>query len=477
MRLYLIIGFFFASLSAGLAQVGYDFHPLTRKPENSGEWKDRFRESYADELKSMPSHVRPLVKAEYQKHLDRIISAIDKRGFIWSDTLQLFLNEVADQLMAHNNFRGRRPILVVLNSPEANAICLGDGTIGVTLGFLSRITHENQLAFVLAHEMAHHQKSHLMWRIHQEKQQANEVTLKQALQELLSLPEPTEELEDLRDSYYDAARLSQKKELEADSLAVIYMHRASLNLSAGDEALRLLNLSYCRDSTSSVEIFAPLNTDKYPIQPEWLKGTLKIQDQEGGTLFFNSDSLRTHPALTERTAAFYSFTRHLPNQNASPRFSDPQKISLIASMAAFESVRAAYDLRMLDVCLYLALDLLQTHPRNGFLISYVANVLSLAIELKKNPGTRIFFFNKTTGYCDALRKVNSFLRSTSSLELADVLFYFLNRPAYFNPDDERHYYHLWKACDTTGRLKVKESIRNRYLERFPKGEYRSKMKR
>ncbi len=72
------------------------------------------------------------------------------------------LSDVLDRISAHwpdsaYSFRVR-----IWDEPEPNALALPGGTIVVTTGLLDAITSENELAFVLGHELGHfHNRDHL----------------------------------------------------------------------------------------------------------------------------------------------------------------------------------------------------------------------------------------------------------------------------------------------------------------------------
>ena len=69
--------------------------------------------------------------------------------------LRASLQGLVDRLASHwpeNPYRFR---VIILDQPEPNALAFPGGLIGVTTGLLEKIESENELAFVLGHELGH----------------------------------------------------------------------------------------------------------------------------------------------------------------------------------------------------------------------------------------------------------------------------------------------------------------------------------
>ncbi len=77
-------------------------------------------------------------------------------GFVPSPVMQAYANSVLAKLL-----RGLPlppsfdPDVRVLAAPEFSALCTPDGTIVITIGLLEQLDNEDQLAFILGHEVSH----------------------------------------------------------------------------------------------------------------------------------------------------------------------------------------------------------------------------------------------------------------------------------------------------------------------------------
>jgi predicted Zn-dependent protease len=81
---------------------------------------------------------------------------------LFNDPVSVYINQVADQLLAGNpSLRGQLRFYVV-KSPSVNAFATNSGMIFINLGLLSQVETESQLAFILSHEITHYLKKHVV---------------------------------------------------------------------------------------------------------------------------------------------------------------------------------------------------------------------------------------------------------------------------------------------------------------------------
>ena len=77
-------------------------------------------------------------------------------GFVPSPVMQAYANAVLAKLLAGIPLPPSfQPQVRVLAAPEFSALCTPDGTIIVTIGLLEQLDNEDELAFILGHEVSH----------------------------------------------------------------------------------------------------------------------------------------------------------------------------------------------------------------------------------------------------------------------------------------------------------------------------------
>ena len=90
---------------------------------------------------------------------------------LFGDEMSIYVNKVAHNLLDKSGLSALKSELrfYVLKSDVVNAICMPDGAIFVTVGLLSQIENEAQLAYILSHEITHYTKQHSVNDFHKVK--------------------------------------------------------------------------------------------------------------------------------------------------------------------------------------------------------------------------------------------------------------------------------------------------------------------
>jgi beta-barrel assembly-enhancing protease len=79
---------------------------------------------------------------------------------LFGDPATIYLNKVADVLLASNPVLRKQLKFYVVKSAAVNAFATNDGVICVNLGLFARLENEAQLAYILGHEITHYVKKH-----------------------------------------------------------------------------------------------------------------------------------------------------------------------------------------------------------------------------------------------------------------------------------------------------------------------------
>lgn len=79
---------------------------------------------------------------------------------LYGDPLSIYVNKVADKILASDTMLRKELRFYVLKSTTVNAYASGQGIVFVTVGLLAKIQNEAELAFILCHEISHYVKKH-----------------------------------------------------------------------------------------------------------------------------------------------------------------------------------------------------------------------------------------------------------------------------------------------------------------------------
>jgi Zn-dependent protease with chaperone function len=160
------------------------------------------------------------------------------------DTLLLNkCNSIAKKILATNNQYQLDSIRFYINrSPVPNAACYGEGSIMVNLGLFLWIDNDDELAFVLAHEISHQLLNHWQTQVENNIATLTSENFKDELKEIKKSKQGKYERfrKLMQDFVVETGRHSTYKESEADSLAAVLIHQGGFNEKNG--AMLLLKL-------------------------------------------------------------------------------------------------------------------------------------------------------------------------------------------------------------------------------------------
>ena len=157
-----------------------------------------------------------------KEHLIQSVFAIDELlmggRILYGDPMSDFVEAVGQKLLAANDRGDLMESLrfYVLKSNEVNAYATSNGVVIVTVGLLSRIENESQLAFILAHEIQHFIQRHSLKQFKHRK--TRRVRVRGVAGD-----------SDLKDVY----QFSKENEMEADEKGFEMMVRSGYDLLEG----------------------------------------------------------------------------------------------------------------------------------------------------------------------------------------------------------------------------------------------------
>jgi Zn-dependent protease with chaperone function len=151
-RLFVLIGTFLYS-GETFGQWASGYRPRQMHSEDSKELIEELQARFEEERRVMGDSRK--VKQLNLERENFFIEKILDGYFVKDDSLENFVNGVLHKISESNSLTSNPKRVLILESPHVNALCYGKGIYAVTVGLLARIETENQLAFILSHELAH----------------------------------------------------------------------------------------------------------------------------------------------------------------------------------------------------------------------------------------------------------------------------------------------------------------------------------
>lgn len=433
----------------------------------------QINEQYDKEIGSFDFKEKKAVAQEYKKVNKRFAQQIKEGWFIDDDTVENPVSRVMARLIRDNRLQRSPKLTVISRSPLINALCMGEGSFTVTAGLMSHVQNESELAFALAHEMAHYELDHVKKRTINFVRNETKKKFRQERQKILQGRSTVEGLESLKKLAYAGGAYSREMELQADSLGLIYLTNSKYD---HEGALRLLGILDETDQSwhdIGVELFIPLHASRYPFQEKWLRKRLGIYSREATRSFvYDLDSVKSHPEFHLRKTRVRAYAEKLGSQQSSPDKSWKD----LRIRFRFEAMSGAQFAKAYDRCLFMALQLKALHPKEPYVTTVIAELLLTLVDLKQQNMLEYHLTNFTGGYHESLRLVNNFMYHIQAKELGEMVYHFLSSSKNFNKATEEHYSLLWNAAGITGRYQVQQKIKKQYSELFPKGKFLTSMK-
>lgn len=371
------------------------------------------------------------------------------------DSLEGYVLSVISRIVKKNGLHPSERQVLITKDPEVNARSLGSGVFLVNIGLLARVYSEGQLAFTLAHEMAHDELNHVLksakWQVE------NNIN-KKVENKARAIATKNNEAEDLRDLLgllYANSERRRKAEFQADSVALMYIQNAGYSDISSLKLLDILEKPGDAKYPVDLEFLLPLHHDEYPLQDEWFAGrTYPFTKDSTRHPFIAFDSLLTHPEIEKRKSRIRSFLQF--NEDVSSPSQEAMAKAMIL-LSEFEAIASAYELRYDTKVFHDCLALLTRYPKNSYLISRVGAVLIRLYEWKNGS-----LMNSGGSYphkmSEPMRLLSSFIANIRLKELGDVAYYFFKNERNFNPSDQSHQYLLWRICDLTYRHEERKKI-------------------
>ncbi len=220
-------------------------------------------------------------KLEAQNYLKKIHERLDEilySGYVtYGDDVSVYLQDLASKLLKDDPELLKELRFYTIKSNETNAFSTAPGIIFVTTGLISQLSSEAQLAFVLAHEIAHYEKKH----VHEEYLNYKKVGSVKRQDQILEL-----------------SQFSKEKELEADQLALKRYHQMGYSSEELTGTFDVLMYSYLPFD----EVAFPMtyfNTENMTIPEKKINMKIKPITAEENY----NDTYSSHPNIKKRKVA------------------------------------------------------------------------------------------------------------------------------------------------------------------------------
>ena len=335
---------------------------------------------------------------------DNAIKSVFKSGkILYGTVLNRYVEKILDNLLVNNPSLRSEIAVFIVKSPVVNAYVTEEKLIFVNVGLLAQATNEAEIAFVLAHEMAHIVCKHV--------------------------PLKTESGISL-ESYLSKHNRSREQENEADKIGIEKYYSASkYSYQAIDGAFDVLQYSYLPFDNIPFKR-SEVETDFYSFPDSYFLTNINpIRSREDYV-----DTLSTHPNILKRRTAAKHIYGNRSDEGRSLFIQDEDLFKQVRMLARLESIHQYLIYHSYGNAYYNAYLMLQEMPDNVFL--FKAKAISLyGLSKHKKDGSLWDVITKPAKVEGEKQQLHHFLGETNRKELNVLALRFLWQAHKTQPED------------------------------------------
>lgn len=272
------------------------------KKELFDEYEKKY-ETINKSISTSNSKKNEIIKEVYLETQNNFLETINNNNFLCDNEYTNYLNSLLNEVLSKNNIDSKEYKILLSKDSEINAFNLGEGTIVINYGLFLSIDTEDELVFVISHEIGHQYLKHVKNQIESFAEISTSIEIIKKTKQIRKQKyrKATKANDLLKKIIYQKYRQRRKAEIEADSIGLSFYKRTERNSNAAISLLEKLNKVDIEIDSLSIEdyrlIFEEnglILKEKYFNQEESIFNTY---DQNSR---FETDSLKTHPDCTKR---------------------------------------------------------------------------------------------------------------------------------------------------------------------------------
>ena len=466
-----VIFLFLASLwlmhDQAYGQYEYGYVPMDSFDLQKETLIDEINADIAAIQSTLPKSSKNELKGVFKRRAEVLAKRLRSNHFVNDGELDELVDNIYTEITTKNPRAGYPKRIMISRSSTPNASCWGEGTMIINLGLLNRLNSKSELAFIMAHEMAHQLLDHSNEAILDAINRRSEKSLKKQA-------DTYGKLAVVKDIVYDDARYSRIKEHEADSMAVVLLRNTTYQWQVYEKVLNILDSADYPEIAQRPDLRSWFNFSRYPFKDKWLEPPQPGLGRSSDTGLFSSDSLKSHPNIPRRIAYIDSIYSHGKGEKGYNPAHDPINSSL-KERIDLELAPSAYVLNNYAKSMFYTLQMMERYPENRFFKTHLSKLL-VELYLSRKNHTYSRYVGISNYYPKMMEELYTFLNNLRMSEIAKLAYNYINRDAVFDKTNEEHYFLLFIISTGLNNLEVSEKVLTAYKNSFPDGQYLEAMK-
>lgn len=369
---------------------------------DSQKFKSELLEFYQTKFNNFNSKLNlnsqsKIYKNVYLEHQNEFLEKIKLNNFVSDKNINSYLQKLVEEILGKNKVDKNDYKILISKDSEINAYNTGDGSVIVNYGLFTVLESEDELVFVLCHEISHQQLQHVRKEI--------ELFVKQSTSD--EIINKTKEIKKLKFNKASAANSllmklnyknyyqRRKKEIEADSLGFIYYKNTNRELRNTISLLQKLDVSNSEKDSLTIQNYKDIfETDLFKLKNKYFEMEKSIFNKYDYKPSYDIDSLKTHPDCATRIKKLEKLiSKQLSKVDSTDNFSEIKK------NASNQNLINLYLNKEYGICLYQTLKKFINNKENLF---YRELIYLNLVEIQKSK------LNQTTSkYIPQIDNINN----------------------------------------------------------------------
>jgi Zn-dependent protease with chaperone function len=329
------------------------------------EYKKKF-ESINKMKSALNSAQKNITKEIYSEIQDNFLEKINSNNFICDDKINPYLQGLMSEVLAKNSIKQEGYKMLLSRNSEINAYNTGDGTIVVNYGLFLATDNEDELVFIISHEIGHQFLNHMKNDIEAFAQLSTSEEVVRKTKEIrrLKYGKATTASDLLKNIRYQNYSERRKKEIEADSIGLVFYKKTLRNPKAAIAVLGKLDDSDKeKDSIMPADYKRIFEKGGFVVKQKYFEEEESLFKKYDKTKRINIDSLKTHPDCITRVKLLKD---HLDNK-FTDQYSSSNSFSEIKKNSTYQNLFNLFTAEKYGLSLYEALKLYKDDSENPIL--------------------------------------------------------------------------------------------------------------
>lgn len=305
-----------------------------------------------------------LYKNVYLEHQNEFLEKIKLNNFVTDKPINSYLQKLVEEILDKNKINKTDFKVLISKDSEINAYNTGDGSLIVNYGLFTILEDEDELVFVLCHEISHQQLQHVRKEVeHFVKQSTSDEILNKTREiKKLKFNKASAANSLLMKLNYKNYYQRRKKEIEADSLGFIYYKNTNRDLRKTISLLEKLNVSNSEKDSLTIQNYKDFfETNLFKLKNKYFEIEKSIFNKYDYKPSYEIDSLKTHPDCATRILKLEKLiSKQVIKSNSTDNFSEIKRNSMNQNLINL------YMSQEYGICLYETLKKFKTNRDNLF---------------------------------------------------------------------------------------------------------------